>query len=654
MIRNRSLVILAAVTALGLAGFVRSQAQDPASDSNQYTVPHPECAFYGPMHDTLVKAANGQGSKERIAQLDAMTNQVTAQLPAVPGDSRTGDSQKANPPSNNTIDRYLFQAMSAAGAVPAAPTNDYEFIRRATLDLTGRIPTPDRVTSFVADNAPDKRTKLVDELIAAPGWVDKWTMFFGDLFQNNSSNSQIRRYVPGVVAFNSYVNASLVANKPYDQMARELITAQGTNSYTQGELNFTVGGVVTGGPIQDLWDQQTVDVSQTFLGIAHMNCLLCHNGRGHLDALSLWGSQTTRSQAWGMAAFLSHTLASRTPVAGATNGLPYYWAVSDGTKYKGTYPLNTTSGNRPPRQPIGTDTSVSPAYIFNGATPNGGENYRAAMARFVTSDFQFARATVNYMFEYFFGVGLVTPSNTFDPARLDPNNPPQNCPPAAPCGLQASNPVLLNALAQDFIDSKYDLKSLMREIVNSRAYQLESQYSGTWNPNWATLYARHNVRRLWGEEIHDAIAQSSNIIPTYTNPNWGPVNWAMKLPEPLGTPDSARGKVATLLDAFLRGNRDDQTRSAEGSISQALDLMNDQFVMGRVSASGPATSLLVKSLPLPNDQLIDTLYLNVLSRYPSATEKAAGVANLGNGNRSQEAENLLWSLYNKVDFVFSY
>jgi len=247
----------------------------------------------------------------------------------------------------------------------------------------------------------------------------------------------------------------------------------------------------------------------------------------------------------------------------------------------------------------------------------------------------------------------VSPSDQFDPMRLDPNNPPSNCPsPSNPCTLQPSNAALLNALAQDFINNKYDLKSLMREIVNSQTYQLSSRYNGAWDPSTQNLFGRKLVRRLWAEEIHDAIAQSSGVIPTYTNPAWGPVSWAMQLPEPLNTPDG-NGAVSTFLNAFLRGNRDDQPRRPDGSISQALGLMNDNFVMSRIRTNTPATGLLVQALKLPDDQMVNTLFLNVLSRYPTSAEMSAALTNL-KSNRTQEAQNLLWSLYNKVDFVFNY
>ncbi len=651
MARKRATLMVIGVTGLLAVSFLGLRAQDPLDDTPQLPVSDPICSFFGPDHNKYVATAVSISPQAQLTQLVTAMLASPASFPTVPGGSRTGQEQH---PSRNTIDKYIFQALSDANVAPAPATNDYEFIRRVTLDLTGRIPTPDAITAFVADQTPAKRASLVETLLASPSWIDKWTIWFGDLYQNNSRNTQIPRYINGVTAFNTYIRTSLTDNKPYDQMAREIISALGTNSYTQGEINFLIGGVVTGGPVQDIFDQQTANTIQTFLGISHLNCLLCHNGRGHLDSLSLWGYSTTRQQAWGMASFMSHTDTPRTPVPGAVNNQPYWWGLADNTKYKVDYQLNTTTGNRPPRAGSTPKATVPPTYIFDGTSPSPGQNYRAAFAQKITSDFQFARATVNYLWEYFFTLGIVSPSNQFDPMRLDPDNPPSNCPSTEnPCTLQPSNAALLNALAQDFINSKYDVKALMREIVNSQTYQLSARYNGTWDPTTANLFGRKLVRRLWSEEVHDAIAQSSGIVPTYNNATWGPVNWAMKLPEPSNTPDGANGAVTAFLDAFLRGNRDDEVRRPDGSISQALGLMNDNFVMSRVKTAGPSTGLLVKAMALPDDQLVNTLFLTVLSRNPTSAEMSQALANLKT-NRTQEAQNLLWTLYNKVDFVFNY
>ena len=191
-----------------------------------------------------------------------------------------------------------------------------------------------------------------------------------------------------------------------------------------------------------------------------------------------------------------------------------------------------------------------------------------------------------------------------------------------------------------------------------------SRYNGDWNPQNEPLFARKLVRRLWAEEIHDSIAQSSGVPASYKvylgqDPNDMPggtvvVNWALQFPE---TNSRFLGGISSngFLDAFLRGNRDDTQRRGEGSLSQALNLMNDPFVMNRIkTASAGPNSLVNKSLPLTNEQLVSTFYINVLSRYPTDAEKTAAYQALQSGDRRLKAEDLLWSLYNKVDFIFNY
>lgn len=540
----------------------------------------------------------------------------------------------AYPPGS--IDFYIFGDLQTAGVMPAPRTTDAEFLRRVSLDLTGRIPTADRVVAFLADNSPDKRARLVKELLARPEWVDKWTMFFGDLYKNTDfrPSSGLRRFPQGRDAFNQWIRDSLASGKPYNRMAAELIAAQGSNSYEQGELNWLVGGVVGGGPAQDITDQQTANVAETFLGISHVNCLLCHSGPRHLDSISLWGQSVTRVQAWQLASFLSHTVAAR-HVPDPSKRNVYFWSLQDTVPRD--YTLGSTTGNRPARRPLpscaaGKPCYVPPAYLFTGETPAPGENYRAALARMITADFQFARAAVNYIWAQFFNRGLVDPPNQFDPARLDPDNPPP-----APWTLQPANARLLNALAQQFIDNGYDLKWLMRQIAESDAYQLSSRYDGAWDPSYEKLFARHFPRRLWAEEIHDAIVQSSGVAASY--------GWAMQLPDTVGVPGGAPG---AFLDSFFRGNRDDAERKGDGSVLQSLNLMNDAFVLARVSGNK------LIDLQKSDADLVDALWLGILSRLPADDEKDQALRALGAGQRLRAAQNLVWALYNKVDFVFNY
>jgi hypothetical protein len=655
------LAICSSVSFLVLSGVWITRADDqtaPADDSFQLAVEHPECVFFSGPQERFMDQSVRPRVAGRESQLGAITRQVTQMLAYVPGGSRTYAFDQAH--QTGSIDSYIAADFQANNITPAPPTTDWEFVRRVTLDLTGRIPAPDKVVGFVADNSTNKRAKLIDQLLASPEWVDKWTMYFGDLFQNTVSkpSSGLVRFAAGRNAFYQWIHDSISNGKPYNQMATELITAAGDSSYDSGPINWMVGGVVTGGPNQDITDQMTANVADTFLGMAHVNCLLCHNGRGHLDALSLWGSQTTRYQAWQIAAFVSHTQASRVAVPMVANN--YYWSLLDNAKgFTVDYTLNTTTGNRPARvAPTGCKAGqpcyyVPPQYIFNGDSPKPGENYRAALARNVTGDFQFARAAVNYMWAQFFGRGIVDPPDTFDPARLDPANPPP-----APWTLQPTNAALLNALAQHFIDSGFDLKALMREITNSSTYQLSSRYPGQWNTAWEPYFARKFVRRLWSEEIHDAVAVSSGLLPSYsitgfTDLGFPKVTYAMQLPDTVNMPGGDIG--VNFLDSFLRGNRDDQPRKQDGSILQALNLMNNAFVEARLQSTGAnAAPLITKSLNMGNTDLVNNVYLNILSRYPSSDEMSKAITALTTTNRQQAAQDLIWSLYNKVDFVFNY
>ncbi len=640
-----------AVTAGGL-WVIQAQEQETAPPG----VAHAECTFFGPQREHfLPHDQNGHALSDVTAKVTAMlgtssvAHAVTASaMPTAPGGTRTFGTGNTSTTSTNLIDTFIWQAFQANGVTPAAQTNDYEFVRRVYLDLTGRIPSSDQVLSFVGDTTANKRANLIETLLASSQWVDRWTMFFGDLYKNASTwpSTGTSIATQGRDAFNTYIRAGLTNGTPYNQVASALIGSQGTNNFTQGELNWIVNGRVTGTgiPIQDTWDQETANVADTFLGISHLNCLLCHNGRGHLDTLSLWGANTTRMQAWGMSSFLSHTN-FQDPLSDTSNASsPRLWYVSD-TAYKTNYPLNTTTGNRPPRQPVGTTASIAPNYIFTGQGPNSGEGYRQALARLVTGDMQFARATVNYVWAAFFTMGIVDPPDQFDPARLDPNNPPPS-----PWTLQPSNPDLLNALAEDFVANKYDIKHLMRLIANSQTYQLESQYDpNTWNPNWQPLFARKLVRRLWGEEVTDSIALSSNIPNAYTT-NGVTYPWAMQYPEPAV-------EAKPFLQAFLPGDRDLNPRRPDGAIQQALVLMNDNTVMAKLTSTGTGAtqSLLSKALAQTgNDGLAATLYLSILSRYPTAAETQTAETLLSSGNRTQKAQELMWTLYNKVDFMFNY
>ncbi len=631
--------------ALAAGGILLLGAQEPAGEP-EYN--HADCELFGPRRAQFLESGL-EGEKRRQWRLGRLTASIVPRLAIGKESARAAASAGRTIENPGTIDRHIFGAMESAGVAPAPRTTAYEFARRVTLDLTGRIPAYTRLLAFVNNDTDATRAQLIDELLASPEWADKWTMFLGDLLKNNANNTNNRRFAEGRNAFYLWIKASLETGKRYDRMVAELISAAGENSYQQGALNWMAGGFMGGGPAQDQFDLMAANAAEMFLGMSTVNCILCHDGRRHVDTLNLWGATATRLDAYQLASFFSRTTMQQVRFDSTNNNL-YYWRVTDNRPVD--YALNTTSGNRPPRTAIGSIRNVAPVYPFSGNSPARGENYRAALARELTADIQFARATVNYVWRELFGRGLVEPANAFDIARLDPDNPPPE-----PWTLQPTHPRLLNELAREFIDGGYDLKKLIRSIVASEAWQLSSRYDGEWNPAWEPLFARKFVRRLWAEEVHDAVVSASGIPVQYSIPDSvrGPmtIRWAMQLPETVNIPG---GGANQFLDSFFRGNRDTADRRQDGSAAQALNLMNDTFVMSRIrgTGSGDTASLLQRYINNPDEQLVNQFYLVVLSRYPTAEERTEAMASLATGNRRQKAEDLLWVLFNKTDFFFNY
>ncbi len=603
----------------------------------------------------------GAQARHRVAVSEA-TQAISNKL----GEAELALVQASAVPRKNVIDNILFERMARDGIASAPLTTDEEFLRRVSLDLTGRIPSADDVTKFVADQDPNKRDLLVDNLLNSPEYVDKWTMFFGDLNRNVVNATNIQIFFGGREAYYDYIKNAVAENKNYAIVAREMIDHDG-DSFVNGETNFIVLGNVPMGPAQDIYDGLAVRVGTTFLGLSSMDCLLCHDGAGHLDSVNLWGSKTTRLDAWGMAAFFARTNRAQQNVA--TNYAKYI--ISERTT--GEYQLNTTSGNRQTRAPINGRNFVEPKYPFGGGGVAAGENRRQALSRMVVTDKQFARASVNYLWEEMMVEALVSPSNTFDPARLDPNA-------QMPDGwaLQPANPQLLDALADEFRNNGYDIRYLIGLIAKSSAYQLSSKYPGTWRLDYVPYYARKYVRRLEAEEIHDAIVKATNQPPlsTYrdaaganqtiagypiTDQNGQfvrKVDWAMQLPD-------TTGGNGGFLNVFLRGNRDSNMRSDDPSILQALTMMNNGFVTGRIHQGNqvsvpnqPAIPSTVRRLladtSLSNEQIVTQLYLNTLSRNPSDAEKAKLLPYFASMGKTAATESIQWVLLNKVDFTFNY
>lgn len=637
------LAIVALAVTLGLTQYGSFAALIDAQDDPK-TYPKISASDCGYLQDP-------ESFKEAMAEHRELISEATTSVAAaISTDSELAAVPPQNIPRKNFIDNILFDRMGKDGIQSAPLCTDEEFIRRAYLDITGRIPSVADVTAFLADSNTNKRDALVDKLIGSPEYVDKWTMFFGDLYKNNARSVNVNRFSGGRDAFYNYIKDAVSKNKAYNQMAKEMIANDGDN-FVQGEVNFIVGGIVPMGPAQDTMDGTAVEVTRAFLGINATDCLLCHDGAGHLDQVNLWGSEKTRLDAWGMSAFFARTRRQRQVLSQQPNYAKFM--VSEGAL--GEYQLNTTTGNRQTRNPINGKNSVDPKYFLgNGGGVNAGENRRQAIARLVTADKQFARAAVNYIWEKLMVEALVSPSNAFDPSRLDPAA-------TLPAGwtLQPANAELLNALADEFIKQNYDIRKLIALITKSSAYNLSSQYPATWNLAMVPYYARKYIRRLDAEEVHDAILKATNFTATYQmrdtlNQNTFTVNWAMQLPDTLEP--RTNGPVANFLNLFIRGDRDVKPRSFEPSIQQSLSLMNNTFVLNKIhqNNAGSAVASLLANQNLTSQQITTQLFLNTLSRNPRQDELDALVPLFSANGRTQAAEAIQWALLNKMDFIFNY
>ncbi len=553
-------------------------------------------------------------------------------------------------PHRNFIDDIVFAGLISA-KVPAAPlSTDTEFVRRITLDLTGRIPSSADVKAFVADTTPNKRDVLIESLLGSPEFIDKWTLWLGDLVQNVSSASNVNIGLTGRDTFYNYLRVAISDSVSFRDIAFQLVTGAGeTGDFNSGPANYIYRQQTPMGPVQDSFDTTMARTADAFLGNTYYDCLMCHSGRGHLDAISLWGSQVSRVDAESMAAFFSR-LNFNMPRTSSVPSDPMYnsWHVVENTS--AGYALNTTYGNRPTRAPIGTVKTLTPVYYGSGVAPLSGQNWREAFGAQLIGDRMFARNFANRMFKQFFNLGLVDPVDTMDPARLDPNKPPP-----APWVLQAAIPQLLDSLTDAALTTHFQFRDFMRILVQSTAYQLSSRYDSTWNINYVPMFARHYPRRLDAEEVHDAIVKATGIMGNYNvNGTTAPlIQWAMQLPDPL----APSGSGANLLNSFLRGNRDSVQRSSDASILQRLTVMNDSFVTSRTKVAA-SPELMAVSKMTDNNAIIEELFLTFVSREPTTAEKSTALAYLTAANtaalKNSAIEDLAWALINKLDFLYSY
>lgn len=545
-------------------------------------------------------------------------------------------------PRANFIDDFIFRDIEADRIPVARRTDDYEFLRRLMLDLTGRIPSPAQVEAFIGDSSETKRDTLINKLIGSPEYVDKWTMYFGDKFQV-TSNYYNFIHIQGRNLFHAYLRDFVERDRPYNVFAAEMIGATG-DTLRNAPVNYVARAYQIGDPIQDSFDTFSYNITTTFLGI-QTQCISCHDGRGHLEPINLYLTTRRRPDFWGQAAFFSRMNVANvsTSAYGSSNHLII--EDRDGGGYFSSVPANNP-GQRPPRY----GGPYMPKYIFSGATPKT-SNWRAELGRLVTGDRQFAKAAVNYLWAAFFNMGIVDPPDNWDLGRVDPDNPPASLP------LQVSHPALLDALATEFIGSGYSVRHMIQLIAQSNAYQLSSQPPDGWKPVYNSYFAKHLSRRLTAEEVYDAvITATATETPMYVEGFDKPVLYAMQLPDP--TEPRTNFSIKNFISQFGRPDWVSQPRNTTSTILQVLFLMNDYQVnqrtfTGRQDSRSTRVATLLSS-NISQSEMIRQLFLATIGRPPNDAELQALQRNRPAELLEDWLADVQWALLNKIDFLFNY
>ena len=536
----------------------------------------------------------------------------------------------------NFIDHYIFGKMERDGVPHAPQASDVEFLRRVTLDLTGRIPARAEVRAFLADDDPDKRDKLIDRLVDSEEYVEKWAYHFMDLFRANGKMGRGRHL------FHYWMKQNLRADRPYDEVAEDIIAASAKSNHVVAASNVIAREHIQGAPQPkdgddlsmvhqlDTHDELAIHYAKVFMGL-NLSCISCHDGQGHLEKVNVWLSTKTRTEFFQLASFMGRSRY----LMYWENGKPQSgeFLLDDGNE---GYDSEGTSMVRVARLG-GPET---PAFLLTGEEPQPGEEPREALGRMLTAHPQFARGTVNRFWAKLMGFGIVEPFDEFDLLRQDPDSVPQGW------ELQPSHPELLDELAKSFRESDYSIKELMRTITKSSAYQLSARFQGEWKESYATYFARKFARRLSAEELHDAIALATDRPGDFKFGD-DKVGMTMKLTGPPGGRD-----VRTFLRTFGQSDRNTPPQEMPGSLLHPLALMQSPVVTDRVVAEEDSR---IRNLldSYDNDRVVEEMFMGTLSRPPSGEEKEIALAAL-HTDRVAGAENLQWALINSVEFFFNY
>lgn len=527
---------------------------------------------------------------------------VAASRLAVPSDTEIPAERYATLPAHNFIDDLAHAQFRKLGLFPSDLCTDAEFLRRSSLDAVGVLPTEAEarafLTSIPAEAAPDvvraRRAAWVEGLLARPEFADYWANKWADLLRPNPD----RVGVKSVYVLDQWLRDAFRSGKPYDQFVREVLLAEGTNHRD--------------GPVVVYRDRReppelTTLFSQVFLGV-RMECAKCHHHPNEK-----WSQEDFYRFAAVFGSLKQKGAGLSPPISAGTE--TFYFGAGGSVRHP------VSGAEMTPRAPDGPEWTLRP-----------GEDPRKALVDWLVSpDNPFlARAAVNRVWAVFFGRGFVEPVDDF---RV--SNP-------------ASNEPLLAALAADFSSHGWDLKHLIRTILDSRLYQLSS----TPNPhNLADTrnFSRSYRRRLPAEVLLDAVNDITGVGDTFNGCPPGTratQTWSYKI-------------GSQFLDAFGRPNPSSDCpceRDLRSSVVQSLHLMNSRRLHEKLADPTGLARRLAEDAGRNPGEIVEALYLATLSRPPTPGERETAVAAIGEGaeGRRAGAEDVLWALLNSAEFVFNH
>ncbi len=508
-------------------------------------------------------------------------------------------------PRNNFIDELVLAQLERLNLPPSPPASDEEFLRRVYLDTIGTLPTAEEARTFFSDTSPDKRNTLIESLLERPEFVDYWTYKWSDLLLVNSEKLN-----PSAMwAYYRWIRQQVAQNTPWDEFVRSIITAKG-RTLENGAANF----FVLHPDAADLAET----TSQAFLGMS-IGCAKCHN-----HPLEKW----TNDQYYGMA-----NLYSRVKVKSAPgDGNAFVFTADRGEL------LQPNKGKPQPPCPLDAEPMQLEAT----------GDRREYLADWLVSPENpyFARAITNRIWANYLNVGLV---EAVDDLRL--TNP-------------ASNQELLQRAANYLVENKYNVKALMRLILQSATYQRSSRALPE-NEVDRRYYSRYYARRLMAEVLLDGISQVSGVPTLFHRESGDRRNRNIGgLGEPypsdlraIQLPDA--NVLSYFLKSFGRAPRHltcTCERSDEPSMVQVLHLSNGDTINEKLAAKGNRIDQVIAA-GIPNEAIVEDAYLSTLARLPTSSEKERLVGALSAApadERRLVLEDLYWSLLSSKEFLLNH